>query len=107
MMIDHRLHSQANNEKQQSSNHVGGNMIELHKNKQEQNEIVDLITKLSLLTVVCVLFSQLFTIFAAHFWLHMNDNDNGTVLWFEKQPIQYVGLLFRWIEAFVNCITLY
>ena len=44
----------------QSRNNINANKLKVNKDKQ--NQIADLVTKLSLLTIICLIFSQLYNI---------------------------------------------
>lgn len=75
----------------------------LKRNKNAQQEIAHLMTKLSLLTMICVIVSQLVN-FDGPYLMYMIETENVSSIWFNKNII--TGLVFRAIESTVNCITL-
>ena len=78
---------------------------ELIRNKNEQKEIIHVMTKISLLTIICVVFAQGFTILALYTDYNLAFNKNMKDLWFHKHTI--LCWILRSIEGLTNCIVLY
>ena len=78
--------------------------IDLDRNKNVQQEIVHLMVKLSLLTMICVIVSQFYNIAAPYLLYAKETKNNVTNVWFNEHII--LILVLRAIEATVNCIIL-
>ena len=78
---------------------------EINRNQNEQQLIVDLITKMSLLTIICVMFGQLFPITAIYTVDRLSTDPNVSALWFNEHSV--LCFTFRAIEALINCTVLY
>lgn len=78
---------------------------ELNKNEFEQKEIVSLITKLTLLTLISVIFEQLFAITALYFEYNAAINRNKySQQWFSTFGV--ICYISRAMEGVCNCIVL-
>lgn len=76
-------------------------MHQLNRNKNEQNELIDLMSRILLLTIISILVEQVFTIMAAYNVYRLVVNDDT------KSYSIDVGYWFREFEAVWNCLVLY
>ena len=76
----------------------------LNRTQNEQEEIVDLMTKISLLTILCVIFAQFWNVAALYTDYNLAER-NISDLWYSEHVILCVS--FRSIEAVANGIGLH
>lgn len=75
------------------------------KTETERNDMINLMTKLTLLTIIGILFAPLFTLTALYMDTIRAIDLHASSFWFNETSI--LCFIFRAFEALINCVTLY
>ena len=99
-LADHNHH----NDNDTNSTETETVTSEVKRNKHEQNDIVDLMTKISLLTIFCVIFAQFWNVSALYTEYNEAQN-NPSSFWYSQHVV--LCFSFRAMEGVVNSIGLH